>query len=121
MDDEDPLSDYQSQSVDQIIKAGSHFSGLVDQILALGRNEQGVFPLEIEDIAADDILSDCVSPLEIKIRSKGLNLDTSDMGNVNLPTLKMDRTRLKQVLLNILSNAIKYNTTGTAIVLRAEV
>ena len=121
MDDENPISEDQTQPVDQIVKARSHLSGLVDHILALGQIEQGVFPLEIEDIAADDILSNCVSFPEIQIRSKGLNLDISDVGNGSLPTLKTDRTRIKQVLMDILSNAMKYHPVGTVIVLRVEV
>jgi signal transduction histidine kinase len=121
LDDENPLSENQTQSVEQIIKAGGHLSGLVDHILALGQIEQGVFPLEIEDIDVDDVISDCVSLLEGQIQSKGLFLDTSEAKNANCPSLRTDRTRLKQVLLNILSNAMKYNTTGKAICLRTEI
>ena len=112
MDDEHPLSTDQKEGVRQILKSGNHLLELIDQVLDLSRIEQGHLSVTLEDIDPSDVLEDCLSLVRQQALSRGLSVERSGLNDQTLPILRADRVRLKQVLLNLLMNAVKYNTTG---------
>jgi PAS domain S-box-containing protein len=115
MDAERPLSTEQSEGVGQILKAGNHLLELINQVLDLSRIEQGHLSVAIEDIDPGEVLDDCLALISQQARARGLAIEMSGLEKNALPTVRADRVRMKQVLLNFLMNAVKYNTTGTRI------
>jgi len=100
------LGEDQLDWVGEISRAGQHLLSLLDDILDLARIESGRIHLSIEPVALQPLLVECrdlMSPIAERSQIR-LALETS--GDV---LLRADRVRLKQALLNLMSNAIKYN------------
>jgi EAL domain-containing protein (putative c-di-GMP-specific phosphodiesterase class I)/signal transduction histidine kinase/DNA-binding response OmpR family regulator len=95
----------------EINRAGKHLMSLIDQILDLSRIEAGEIELSLEPLSLQSILSDSVTwitPLARK-RDIGIDFDASQFTSLNVVA---DSIRLKQVFLNLLANAVKYNQDG---------
>ncbi|KQW52327.1 MULTISPECIES: ATP-binding protein [unclassified Roseateles] len=92
--------------VDHIVGAGKHLLTLINEILNLARIESGHVELSVEPVRLDDVLDDCRTMIDPLASQRGIATHfASSSGCVALA----DRMRLKQVLLNLVSNAIKYN------------
>ncbi len=103
----DALPARQDESVDQILRAGRHLLGLINEVLEISRIEAGRLQLSLEPVpvsetlrAAMELIRPSATPLRVSI--------ATDAIDERLHVLA-DRQRLQQVLLNLLSNAIKYN------------
>jgi ammonium transporter, Amt family len=96
----------------QIIRRNAHqLSVLIDEVLDLSRVESG--RLQIEKVCFDlvELLDDLRAALSIKAREKGITFSIESLGPV--PTqLHSDPTRLRQILINLCSNAIKFTQRG---------
>jgi len=117
MDMDHPLVDDQQESVDEILRASEHLLELINEVLDLTKIESGKFSLEIEPVQVSAVMVEALNlimPLaenrgiEIKIVRNNQEITFQDMFQ-QTSAVKADYTRLKQVLLNILSNAVKYN------------
>ncbi len=115
-DPDSPLTEDQSESVDQIIHGGRHLLELINEVLDLSRIENGVMELSTEKVDLGDLVSetlDLIRPLAANRSIALVNELAPDSGQV-----WSDYTRLKQVLLNLLSNAVKYNVLGGTVTVR---
>ena len=101
------LNDKQLQQVSQIKNAGNHLLQLIDEVLDLARVESGKLPLSIEDINFKSLLTECLDLVETAAEKN--SVDISILKIEDNIQLKADRLRLKQAVLNFLSNAVKYN------------
>lgn len=91
----------------RISKASTHLLALVDDALDLSKIESGKLKFDMEKIELNSVLAECRLLIEPIIDQTEQSLIFDD--NVNY-TVEIDKTRLKQALLNILSNAVKYNS-----------
>ena len=117
--DMDDLSQEQRESVDQVLKAGHHLLGLINEVLDIARIEQGRLSLSIEPIRLREALEqtlELVRPLAAQ-HDVRLQTDTGDAWGL---CVLADLQRLKQVLLNLLANAIKYNRRSGKVTLLCE-
>ncbi|MHB1101338.1 MAG: sensor histidine kinase [Devosia sp.] len=89
-----------------IHRSGQHLLNLINELLDLSRIEAGKYELNEEAVSLIDIAEDCRRMMEIRAKSKGIDLVVS-YGN-NLPKLWGDERAIRQVVLNLLSNAIKF-------------
>lgn len=106
------------ENIDEIYTAGRHLLNLVNDILDLARIESGKMTLTLCDVKFNELLTDCLSLVDTQIEQNGITV----VNNVNaISIVNADHTRLKQVLLNILSNAIKYNRQQGNIIISTEV
>jgi len=102
------LSGSQKEYVGYILKSGSHLLNLINEILDLSKIEAGSIDLNIDQIATDEIIADTVSLLGATTAER--NIKISNNANAqNTPITMADGVRLKQVMTNIISNAIKFN------------
>ena len=103
----------QKRSIDQILKAGWYLLELINEILDLALIESGRLTLSSEPIALVEVMLECRAMIEPQAHTRGI---TMKFPRIEMPYfVKADRTRVKQVLINLLFNAIKYNKPGGAV------
>ena len=113
---DDNLSPDQKDNVSEILKGGRHLLKLINDVLDLAKIESSSIKLSMEAVSVVDVIDESWRMLEplAKTRSIALHKDLPLMAAVTA-----DRGRLKQVLLNLLSNAINFNREGGNIGVRA--
>jgi len=95
----------------QIIKSNAdRLTALLSDLLDISRIETGRIRLDLRDIALADVVSDVVASLMPEIRNKGLQISLDIAPD--LPLVRGDRSRLVQVMNNLLSNAYRYTPAG---------
>ena len=118
--DNHALSEDDRDSVEEISIAGKHLLNLINEILDMARIESGNIELQLQPVEVCTVVEDCVSmikPMAIAANIEIINrLNKSDDYCVNA-----DENRLRQVLLNVLSNATKYNSDPGKIIINAEI
>jgi signal transduction histidine kinase/CheY-like chemotaxis protein len=104
------LPEREQESVEQILKGGRHLLELINEVLDISRIESGTMSMSVEPIHLGSVLADTLSLLRPLAEKAGVQLHADPAGaDVHVWA---DRQRLKQVLVNVLSNAIKYNRPG---------
>jgi PAS domain S-box-containing protein len=96
------------ESVAEIESAGKHLLALVNDILDLARIESGKLEMNIEDVELSGALAEARRVLAPLAQRRGITLDLPEQPVV----LRADTVRLRQVLFNLITNAIKYNRDG---------
>ncbi len=106
----DELNTEQRQGVGQILKGGRHLLELINEVLDIARIEAGRMTLSLEPVSVRDIVRevlDLAAPL-----AAGRSVRLSEPACAPDAFVLADRQKLKQILLNLVSNAIKYNREG---------
>jgi two-component system, cell cycle sensor histidine kinase PleC len=89
-----------------IHSSGAHLLGLVNDLLDISRIEAGRLELRNATVSIEELIADCAATVEPRVAAAGLRL-VSRL-EPNLPLMKGDERALKQILLNLLTNAIKF-------------
>ena len=110
----DELPADQAASVDQIQRAGHHLLALINEVLDISRIEAGRLSLSTEPVEVGDVLDEVATLLAPVAESAGIELSVHVDG-ARAVRVRADRQRLLQVLLNLGSNALKYNNRGGAV------
>lgn len=113
----DELSEDNRDNVNEIIKASRHLLQLINEVLDLTRVEARKVELSIEPVDCVVLVEECHSLLRPLLEKSEVSL------KINLPEpfiVRADHIRLKQVLLNLISNAIKYNRRGGKVCIQGE-
>jgi PAS domain S-box-containing protein len=106
-----PLDAQQSGYVGEILRGADHLLELINEVLDLGRIEAGHLLLNTEAVALAPLLGECHALVQPLAQERGVVLRA--LPGVPAAThVRADRMRLKQVVLNLLANAIKYNRSG---------
>lgn len=108
LDFDSTLSKEHKDFVNEIIKGGSHLLHLINDILDLSRIETGSLKVNLEVNQFHSILNDCLNIIKPLAMRKNIKIFKPGMQSENINVL-VDSVRLKQILLNLLDNAIKYN------------
>ena len=119
MDGENNLTDDQVKNISEIENAGHHLLELINDVLDLSKIESGKVDLNIESLRLTDLMAQCetiIAPLLEKHRVTW-NYDQQKCDQIVFNT---DHLRLKQILLNLLSNACKYNKPGGTVDIHCE-
>ena len=113
----DELPEEQASSVDQIQIAGRHLLALINEVLDISRIEAGRLSLSAEPVAVSDVLDEVTTLLAPVAEAAGVQLAVrSDPARAL--RVRADRKRLLQILLNLGSNAVKYNHRGGLVAFR---
>jgi PAS domain S-box-containing protein len=106
-------SPVQRKNLEHIIKGGWYLLDLVNELLDLAQIESGKLSLAQDLVSVEEVLNDCLALIEPKARERGIEMIFPSLA---LPAhVHADRTRVKQVMLNLLSNAINYNKAQGAV------
>ena len=108
---------YREYSCD-IHEAGRHLLDLINNILDLSKLEAGKFDLEMAPFDIAELIEECAKLVSVSVRDRRLAL--SSEVERDLPQLNADRLRIKQILLNLLSNSIKFTPPEGSIVVSVE-
>ena len=104
-----PLADRQREHLGIIRASGEHLLTLIDEALDMSRVEAGHVRLEPEEIEPTAIAAVCATSLGRLAAAKAIRIDLDPRP---LGTVRLDPARLRQVILNYLSNAIKFTGEG---------
>ncbi|MBA3456564.1 MAG: PAS domain S-box protein [Deltaproteobacteria bacterium] len=107
-DRKQPLSERQQERIAYVLRGGEHLLKLIDEVLDLSRIEAGGITISAEPVVVREVLDEVASTLEALAARTSVQLALAPLP-AGLPTVKADRTRLAQILMNFGSNAIKYN------------
>ncbi len=99
---------------DNIHDSGKHLLNLINEILDLSRIEAGRYDLHEEGVNLADIADDCHRLLRLRAQNKGVSL-IEDYAN-NLPQVWVDQRSIRQICLNLMSNALKFTPKGGSVV-----
>jgi signal transduction histidine kinase len=104
------VTDPQRKSLTRIDSNSRHLLALINDILDITRIEAGRMPLNVTTFRVAELVNEVMSELEPIIRRSNLTVATRMRGTI--PLLKTDRQKVKQIVLNLLSNALKFTPTG---------
>ena len=90
--------------------SGKHLLTLINDILDLAKIQAGKVTLDLSDFEISGLLSELQEWVQPLVRKNNNTLTVE--ADVNLGAMRADRTRVRQVLLNLLSNAAKFTTAG---------
>ncbi len=115
LDNREHLKDY----LEKIVTAGDHLLNLINNILDMGRIESGRMELSLSTACVSDILTGCADMVRANMADGGLefSVDVDDMGK---DIVECDKLRLRQIVLNLLSNANKFTPEGGRVSLKGE-
>jgi len=103
----------QQRDLEQILKAGWYLLELINEILDLALIESGKVTLSREPVSLAEVMLECRAMIEPQAQRRGLSMT---FPTFEVPCfVKADRTRVKQVLINLLFNAVKYNSPGGSV------
>jgi signal transduction histidine kinase/ActR/RegA family two-component response regulator len=114
-----PPTQPQKRNLDQILKAGWYLLELINEILDLALIESGKLTLSQEPVSLVEVMLECRAMIEPQAHKRGITMTFPRFETAYF--VKADRTRVKQVLINLLFNAIKYNRAGGAVAVECAV
>jgi PAS domain S-box-containing protein len=113
----DPLVERQREYLGGIASSGRHLLALVNDVLDLAKIEAGKQVLAFESIPIHDAIQDGMAAMVALADARGVLLEPATI--VAVPNVRADRVRLRQILYNLISNAVKFTDRGGMVRIRA--
>lgn len=111
-----PLTEKQQDSIESVLTAANHLLNLVNDLLDLARIEADKVEFDIKPVELGELLTECqalVTPL-----AENYNVTFEELATDPMTRILADERRLKQSLINLMSNAVKYNKDGGSVSVR---
>jgi cell cycle sensor histidine kinase DivJ len=112
-------SDRRREYASLINDSGAHLLAVVNGILDMSRLDNGEFEIRPEPFALVAVMENCCDLLALKARDAGLELSVNVPGD--FPEVVVDKRAMKQILINLLSNALKFTDRGGRVVVSAAI
>ena len=113
------LNESQEDYLNDVLKSSRHLLSLINDILDLSKVEAGKFELEPTEVDPRLFVDNCLVMFKEKAMKHGIKL-TSHIGNIP-ETITVDERKLKQIVYNILANAMKFTPDGGSVSLSAQI
>ncbi len=117
---ENNFSERQKNNTEEIIKAGKHLLELISEVLDLAKIESGTMTVCVEEVNLNELIDEVISLILPLAEARNIRIINHVLHYPDL-VIMGDRVRLKQVLLNLGSNAVKYNREDGKITLDCEI
>jgi len=108
-----PVSAEQTQSLKHIRDAGEHLLGVINDILDLAKAQAGEHTVQLEALDIEGVVQDAIRLVEPQAAKRSQTVSFRCAGDV--PTIAGDRRRIQQILINLLTNAVKFTRKGRAL------
>jgi PAS domain S-box-containing protein len=105
----------QIKALQTIERSGSHLLELINDILDVAKIESGQIDLEYSKVSVEFLCQSCLTFIKQQAHQKGIQLETKILSN--LSELNVDERRIRQVLINLLNNAVKFTPDGGRVIL----
>ncbi len=105
------LTDSQMDNAREIRKAGEHLLQLINDVLDLAKIESGRMTFSLEPVLVSRVVAECFTLIQPQADASSIRLQ-ANMKHLESTYVVADNVRLKQALLNLISNAVKYNQVG---------
>ena len=115
-----PLSPEQEEYTEQIMQSGQHLLALINEVLDLAKTEAGQYQLTPINAHALSITKESIAMIQHLAEQNGIQLKLNAICE-KLPPILADPGKLKQVMINLISNAIKYNRPDGEVTVNIEV
>jgi PAS domain S-box-containing protein len=116
---ENSLTNQQQSFVKEILKGGRHLLSLINEILDLSKIESGKLQISSESIKISTLINECVNLVRPSSQDKGVPISLA-LNQCDVVYVQGDSLRLKQVIFNLLDNAIKYNRNNGEVLISCE-
>jgi signal transduction histidine kinase/CheY-like chemotaxis protein/purine-cytosine permease-like protein len=111
LQEDSDLPAHRAQAIRVIHRGGEHLLSLIEGTLDIARIESGKLALDVKPMAFADTLAEVAGMFELQATAKGLHFAFETQGN--LPqAVRADEKRLRQILINLLGNAVKFTRVG---------
>jgi|GEM_PF-5019185 len=107
-EDQAALTASQKESINEITKAGQYMLGLIKQVLDLERIESGSHTARMTIVSLNDLIHKCIGLLQPQADTSAVKI-INNISDEDSYSVIADKTRLKDVLISLIGNAIKYN------------
>ena len=114
LDEDDSIPAHRKQAVSVIRRGGDHLLSLIEGTLDIARIESGRFALEVKPMRLRECLQEMTSLFELQAAGKGIEFQHVIADNVPA-VVRTDEKRLRQILINVLGNAVKFTSQGRVI------
>jgi len=100
------------EAMETTFHLATHLGTLVEDLLDVSRIEQGRIKMDFEDLEVEPLVKEIMAQMKFEAEKKKLAFEYEGARNA-LPLIRADKARLKQVVINLVSNAIKYTPSGS--------
>lgn len=107
------------ESVQYILKSGDHLLNLIDDVLDLSKIEAGIIAVSLEDLDVCEIIDECIDLTRFTATSNNIKVIFKPE-NKGKTYIHADRGRVRQSLINLISNGIKYNRENGSVIISFE-
>ncbi|MCK6376765.1 MAG: ATP-binding protein, partial [Zoogloea sp.] len=112
LDGDDAIPPHRRQAINVIRRSGDHLLSVIEGTLDIARIEGGKLALDVKPIDFKDFLQQIVGMFEVQARNKGLSFRFEPIGEIP-PVVRADGKRVRQILINLLGNAVKFTAKGS--------
>lgn len=116
---QETLNEKEGTFVREILKGGRHLLNLINEVLDLSRIESGLLKLSVENIKIASVIDECINFVRPTADLRGITI-TKKRHECENDFVYADQMRLRQILLNLLDNGIKYNRENGEIIISCE-
>lgn len=106
-----PVPDVQKNALEKIYISNERLIQLVEDLLNISRMEAGRMEFDFQEAQVEDLIKETVDTLELSAKQKGLYLHW-EKPSIVMPKVTIDITKIKEVISNMIDNAIKYTQKG---------
>jgi signal transduction histidine kinase/CheY-like chemotaxis protein len=111
LQEDDDIAPHRAQAIKVIHRGGEHLLSLIEGTLDIARIESGKLKLDVKPMAFADAMQEVASMFELQAAAKGLRF-TFESGSRLPDAVRADEKRLRQILINLLGNAVKFTRQG---------